>query len=58
MKADFVFNIDRATFILCVCGATALAISVTKNPWWIFSLFFLSMWNIFKEDDNGDGKIG
>ena len=52
MKLEF--NVDRATFILGVCGVTALAINVTKSPWWIFGLLFLSLWAIFKEKHDGE----
>ncbi len=52
------FNVDKATFILGVCGCTALAINVTKNPWWIFGIFFMCTWVVFNEKDNKDGKKG
>ena len=52
------FNVDKATFILGVCGCSALAVSVTQNPWWLFGLFFMCLWAIFNDKAVKDGKEG
>ena len=55
MKVEF--NVDRATFILGVCGTVVIAITVSDNPWWLFGLLFMLMWAVFSPT-NKDAKDG
>ena len=56
MKIEF--NVERATFILGVCGCVAITVTQTQNPWWLFGLFFMCLWVIFSDKDEKNGKKG
>lgn len=43
-------HLDRIVFMLFLFSVVGICIYVSKNPFWVFGLFFLLLWPIISVD--------